>query len=122
MLFSPDCRPCPGGLPAPERTRWRLCKNRKANLPLQQAVPWYYWMTAHALVHGLTVAVIVGWWTGNKELGAISSESSSSSSTGCIDTLKCEGVTSIHTDQAMHIICKMAWAVMIAKGITFMVT
>ena len=38
------------------------CKCRHANHPLQQSVPWYYWMTAHALLHGAAVGLVVRWF------------------------------------------------------------
>jgi hypothetical protein len=64
---------------------------------------WPYVLSAHALIHGLMVALI----TGNPMLGA--------AETLChwlIDFGKCESWYGIHADQSMHIFCKVAWAVM----------
>lgn len=91
------------------------CKDRHAKLPLQESVPWYYWLLAHALVHGLVVALIVAFWTGNKELGVLFGILEAAAHL-VIDTLKCERVTSIHVDQLLHVACKVAWWAMIANG------
>jgi hypothetical protein len=64
---------------------------------------WPYVLSAHALIHGLMVALI----TGNPLLGA--------AETVChwiIDFGKCESWYGIHLDQSMHVLCKVAWAVM----------
>lgn len=77
-------------------------KNRHAKTELQNHVPWYYWMSSHALVHGAAVGLIThNIWLGFAE-------------TIChfvIDTLKCEKFYTIHTDQFLHICCKIYWAV-----------
>jgi len=62
--------------------------------------PWYYWLTSHALIHGGVVYLI----TGSCILGIIE--------TGVhwlIDLCKCEHKISLHTDQLLHIICKLAY-------------
>lgn len=68
---------------------------------------WIHALTAHALVHAGTVWLITGtvwlalvelvlhWW---------------------IDFAKCEGWTSFTTDQILHLICKIGYAVVIALG------
>lgn len=75
-------------------------KNPASTTELQKHVPWYYWMTAHAFIHGLAVLllindprcaygeVVVHWVT---------------------DYAKCKGWIGIKTDQAIHIACKVAW-------------
>jgi len=83
-------------------------KSRHSKSELQNAVPWYYWLTAHSLTHGLAVAFI----TGSAGLGLIETVLH-----WIIDFVKCEGWTSIHTDQALHILCKVAYCVMLANGI-----
>ncbi len=85
-------------------------KCRHSNTELQKQVPWYYWLSAHALLHGGAVA----WITGSVGLGI--------AETIChwvIDFAKCEGWTNIHFDQALHIICKIIWCVLLANGIRF---
>lgn len=75
-------------------------KSPLAKTVLQKHVPWYYWLTAHALVHGGAVAFITGsLWLGLAE-------------TVChfvIDYNKCLHKYSIHVDQCLHIVCKLAW-------------
>ena len=77
-------------------------KNPNANTDLQKAVPWYYWMGSHALVHGGAV----GFLTGSVVLGL--------AETFChftIDYFKCNRKYSIHGDQALHVVCKVAWVI-----------
>lgn len=75
-------------------------KSPKADNPLSKAVPWYYWMAAHASVHGAAVYLITG------SLGLAFLE------TGAhfyIDVGKCLGFYNIHVDQILHIVCKASW-------------
>ena len=61
---------------------------------------WPYWLTAHALIHGATVAVI----TGSVHLGIAETIAH-----WCIDFGKCENWYGIHIDQALHFLCKATW-------------
>ena len=80
-----------------------LNKNRHAKTELQKHVPFYYWLIAHALMHGGTVALI----TGSVVLGVCETL------THCvIDFLKCEKIFNIHIDQALHFLCKIIWLVL----------
>lgn len=82
------------------------CRHSKSEL--QKQVPWYYWLTAHALLHGGAVYYI----TGLLGFGLLE--------TVChwiIDFAKCEGWTNIHIDQALHVACKVLWVVLILNGI-----
>jgi len=75
-------------------------KNPDANTSLQKAVPWYYWMASHALLHGGGVALV----TGSVVLGMLE--------TVChflIDLGKCKNLYTIHLDQALHLLCKVIW-------------
>lgn len=65
---------------------------------------WYYWMTAHALMHGGTVYLI----TGSLLLGAVETVIH-----WATDFSKCEGWIGIHSDQGIHIGCKVAYAFML---------
>lgn len=69
-------------------------------------VPWFYWLTSHALVHAggvfvvtqridLALAEFVAHWM--------------------IDIGKCRKVYGIHVDQALHVLCKVAWVVVMYK-------
>jgi hypothetical protein len=67
---------------------------------LAKAVPWPYWMTAHALMHGGTVMLV----TGSCALGLLETAAH-----WVTDVAKCMGKIGIHADQAVHIACKLAW-------------
>lgn len=92
------------------------CKCRKAHLPLQNEVPWYYWMTAHCLVHGLITALLIHWCGWSMQLAVIYGVFEFAAH-WIIDSLKCEGVTSIHIDQLLHVACKIAWWAMIVNHV-----
>src|SRR5688572_13122369 len=38
------------------------CKWRKCDSPVAKSVPWYYWLTAHAVLHGAAVGAVVRWF------------------------------------------------------------
>ena len=61
---------------------------------------WYYWLTAHSLIHGGVVYLV----TGSLELSAIETVLH-----WVIDFAKCEEWINFHQDQALHIICKIAY-------------
>ena len=83
-------------------------KSRHSTTELQKQVPWYYWLTAHALLHGGAVLYI----TGSLGFGLIETALH-----WIIDYAKCERWTNIHIDQALHVICKAIWAVLIFNGV-----
>jgi hypothetical protein len=70
------------------------------NEALAKAVPWPYWMTAHALMHGGTVMLI----TGSLVLGVLET-----SIHWVTDVAKCCRKIDVHADQAIHIGCKVVW-------------
>jgi hypothetical protein len=72
------------------------------NEALARAVPWPYWMTTHALMHGGVVYVV----TGSMTLGLL--ETAMHFAT---DVAKCCHKIDIHVDQAIHLACKVAWLV-----------
>lgn len=74
-------------------------KNRNADKALY-GVPWAYWLTSHAFCHAMGVALV----TGSVELGFCELLAH-----WVIDFFKCEGKYSIHVDQALHLLCKLAW-------------
>ena len=66
-------------------------------------VPWWHLMIAHAAIHAGAVALVTGsWWLGGAEFVTHL----------VIDAVKCEGWTSINTDQALHVACKAAWVLL----------
>ena len=62
--------------------------------------PWYYWLGSHALVHGGAVYLI----TGSLMFGLIETVLHA-----LIDHAKCEHKIGVHTDQGLHILCKVAY-------------
>jgi hypothetical protein len=83
-------------------------KDRHSTSDLQKRVPWYYWLSAHTLVHGGAVFLI----TGSLTLGVLETVVH-----WLIDFGKCEGWFGIHVDQALHVGCKVLWCVLIAYGV-----
>ncbi|MDX1461012.1 MAG: DUF3307 domain-containing protein [Xanthomonadales bacterium] len=62
--------------------------------------PWYYWLISHSLVHGGAVYFI----TGSLLLGVVETVLHA-----LIDHAKCEHKIGVHTDQGLHILCKVAY-------------
>lgn len=80
----------------------------KSRLNSLEAVPWYYVLASHALTH----AAVVGLLTGSALLSVMEAVVHF-----FIDWAKCEGTTSIHTDQCLHVVCKVVWVVLLFCGI-----
>lgn len=77
-------------------------KNRTAPIP---GVPWPHALGAHAAIHGGVVWLVTGiWWLGALEAVAHA----------YIDDAKCRGVIGYHTDQALHVLCKVLWVLALA--------
>jgi hypothetical protein len=85
-----------------------VCKCRKSGNPLQNSVPWYYWLTAHALLHGACVGVVFR-WVGFDWHVVVAFGLAETVIHWLIDFGKCEKLYSIHVDQAFHVLCKLAW-------------
>lgn len=73
-------------------------KNRTAPIP---GFPFWQALTAHAVIHGGMVGIITG------NIGLALAEVAAHWIT---DDLKCRGKIGLNTDQAIHIVCKIAWA------------
>lgn len=72
-------------------------KNRTAPIP---GVPWQHPMAAHCAIHGGVVGLITGsLWLGLAEAVAH----------WFIDDAKYRGRFGYHTDQALHVACKVLW-------------
>jgi len=72
-------------------------KNRSAPIP---GVPWQQAMAAHAMIHAGVVALITGiWWLAVAEFTIH----------WLTDDAKCRGRLTFNQDQAVHVICKLAW-------------
>lgn len=90
-----------------------VCKCRRSTSPLQQAVPWYYWLTAHALLHGAAVGLVI--WLGYQDWNlAVGFAVAETLVHWLIDFGKCEKLYSIHIDQGLHVLCKVAWWALLA--------
>ena len=76
--------------------------NKPTNVPPgQKVIPcWYYFLTSHALIHGGVVWAITGYWY--LAIAEIVAH-------WLIDFVKCENRLNPHTDQLLHIICKIIW-------------
>ena len=81
-------------------------KSRKFSMPGEAGFfpPWPYWLSAHALIHGGAVALA----TQSVSLGVAEAVAH-----GVIDFGKCEGWYGFHTDQALHVVCKVAWCLLL---------
>jgi hypothetical protein len=88
-------------------------KNRHVPVPVDPLfdVPknvWFYCLTAHALIHaGLVWAI-----TANPILGAIELVTH-----WLIDYCKGDGFTNFHTDQLLHVLCKLVYVGLIWSGL-----
>ena len=66
-------------------------------------VNWWYWMTAHAVTHGIFVYFITG---------SIIFGIAETTAHWIIDFGKCEKRYNLHVDQALHLICKVLWVIL----------
>jgi len=66
--------------------------------------PWYYWLLAHALVHGGIVWFVSGSWA----LAMIEIALHAT-----IDWAKCEHKITFHQDQALHLLCKAGYCLFV---------
>jgi hypothetical protein len=85
-----------------------VCKCRKANSPLAASVPWYYWLTAHAVLHGAAVGAVFHWFGFDWSVVVLVAIAETVIH-WFIDFGKCEKLYSLHVDQALHVVCKIAW-------------
>lgn len=65
---------------------------------------WYYWLSAHALIHGGVVGIV----TGSAGLGVCESIAH-----WLIDFGKCEKLYGFDGDQLLHLGCKIIWIIAI---------
>jgi hypothetical protein len=75
-------------------------KSRHSESPLQKAVPWYWWLSGHAFVHGFLVSLC----TTSIALGMLEFAAHS-----IIDFGKTEGKYGMVVDQSLHMACKVVW-------------
>jgi hypothetical protein len=80
-------------------------KNRHTKLgAMEGGTMWLHLLTAHALIHGGMVALV----TGRADLGV-----AEAAIHWATDWAKCEGRIGYHTDQAIHVACKLVWAAIV---------
>ena len=91
------------------------CKCRGSDHPVAKAVPWYYWLTAHAFLHGAAVGVVIRWF-GFEWYAVAILATSETAIHWLIDYGKCQNWFNIHADQAFHVACKILWWGLIAGG------
>jgi hypothetical protein len=78
-------------------------KNRSAPIP---GVPWWQALGAHAIIHGAAVAAI----TKSPALGVAETIIHA-----VTDDLKCRGKLTYNQDQAIHLGCKLLWALIASR-------
>lgn len=80
-----------------------LGKNRNID-PARFGVPWFYWLTSHAVAHAIGVGVV----TGSVLMGLVEFVAH-----WLIDFGKCERWYGIHTDQGLHVLTKLLIAYLV---------
>lgn len=83
-------------------------KSPLASIP---QIPWYYVMGSHAASHGIGVFLVMD----SVVLAVVETVIHF-----VIDVAKCRGLTNIHVDQVLHVVCKTAYvAIWWATGMAF---
>lgn len=80
-------------------------KNHLAPLP---GVPWWHCLIAHGAIHGGLTGIAVYAVTGDSDL-AMAIGVAETAIHSVVDHTKCNGEIDIHTDQAIHLLCKVGW-------------
>lgn len=84
-----------------------MARGKNWNTPVPE-VPWYHLLGAHSIIHG----GLAGLAAGSLLIGVLESIMHFA-----IDSLKNRGITSIHSDQALHLVCKIAWAMLVVMNV-----
>ncbi len=92
------------------------CKCRESTDPVARSVPWFYWLTAHAVLHGAAVGAVVRWFGFDWNTVVVLAAAETVTHWG-IDFGKCERWYGIAADQGLHLACKVAWFGLIVAGI-----
>lgn len=83
-------------------------RNNQINPSLKKQAPtWYYWMLAHAFIHGGLIWFFMSFLITNSWIFIILEVPYHF----FIDTLKCDGRIDIHQDQALHVFCKILYII-----------
>jgi hypothetical protein len=84
----------------PLQATW-IATTKSHKNPHPSGYPWYHSLTAHSIIHGGFVGIITGMlWLGVLEVIAH----------WLIDFTKSEERISVDVDQALHVVCKVIWA------------
>lgn len=87
-----------------------MAKGKNRNRPVDMSivppgqkyqVTWFYWLTAHSLIHGAAVGIV----TGSFIYALVETVMH-----WLIDFGKCESWYGIHEDQVAHFLCKVVYA------------
>jgi hypothetical protein len=84
------------------------CKCRGAGHAAAKTVPWYYWLTYHALIHGAAVGLVFKLYGATESL-VLAVVLAETVVHWLIDFGKCSKLYTIHVDQGLHILCKFLW-------------
>lgn len=78
-----------------------LARGKNHRIPIS-GVPWYQCMSAHCMIHaGMVYLLTRNIWLAWAEFVLHFA----------IDYAKCDGRLTFNMDQALHVVCKIAWAV-----------
>ncbi len=92
------------------------CKCRNCDHPVAKSVPWFYWLTAHAALHGAAVGAVIRWFGFDWNI-AVGFAIAETVVHWIIDHGKCQKWYGIHVDQALHVACKFLWWGLIAGAV-----
>jgi len=92
------------------------CKCRNSTNPVAKFVPWYYWLTAHAVLHGAAVGVVVRWFGFSWDAVAVLAYSEAIIH-WWTDFGKCSKWYGIHFDQSVHVVCRLTWFTLLATEV-----
>ena len=101
--------PLQGRFMADTKNRHNDVSNYFKNTP--PAGIWIHTLTGHCLIHGAAVWLI----TGSAVLASFEIALH-----WIIDYARCEGWTSFHTDQILHYVCKIIYAMMLYLGVSWL--
>ncbi len=83
-----------------------LARGKNHKNPIS-GVPWYQCLLAHSAIHALAVGLVLGPVFGMAEFVAHA----------LTDYLKSDGAFGFNVDQAIHLLCKLAWVVIFAVSV-----
>jgi hypothetical protein len=92
------------------------CKCPDSENPVSKAVPWYYWLTAHAVLHGAAVGIVLRWFGFDWNAVAVLAVAETAAH-WLTDYGKCRKWYSIAVDQSLHVSCKLVWFALIVAEV-----